>query len=31
MYAALETAIAHPYLELDVVGAVFLASDSPFE
>lgn len=30
MYAALEKAIAHPHLELDVVGAVFLASDSPF-
>ncbi len=31
MYAALEAAIAHPHLELDVVGAVFLASDSPFD
>lgn len=31
MYAALEAAIAHPHLELDVVGAVFLASDAPFD
>lgn len=31
MYAALEAAIANPNLELDVVGAVFLASDSPFD
>lgn len=31
MYAVLEAAIAHPHLELDVVGAVFLASDSPFD
>jgi len=31
MYAALEAAIAHPHLELDVVGAIFLASDSPFD
>lgn len=31
MYATLEAAIARPHLELDVVGAVFLASDSPFE
>jgi ATP-dependent helicase HepA len=30
MYAALEDAIRHPRLELDVVGAVFLASDSNF-
>ncbi len=31
MYAALEAAIAHPRIELDVVGAVFLASDCPFD
>lgn len=31
MYAALEAAISQPRLELDVVGAVFLASDSPFD
>lgn len=31
MYATLEDAIANPRLDLDVVGAVFLASDSPFE
>lgn len=30
MYATLESAIANPRLDLDVVGAVFLASDSPF-
>ncbi len=30
MYAALEHAIRHPRLDLDVVGAVFLASDSHF-
>jgi ATP-dependent helicase HepA len=30
MYAVLEKAIVHPQLDLDVVGAVFLASDSPF-
>ncbi len=30
MYAALEDAIRHPRLDLDVVGAVFLASDSHF-
>jgi ATP-dependent helicase HepA len=31
MYITLEDAIAKPRLDLDVVGAVFLASDSPFE
>ena len=31
MYAALEVAITHPRLDLDVVGAVFLASDSHFD
>lgn len=31
MYAELEAAITHPHLELDVVGAVFLASHSPFD
>ena len=31
MYVILENAIASPRLDLDVVGAVFLASDSPFE
>lgn len=31
MYVTLEHAIANPRLDLDVVGAVFLASDSPFE
>jgi ATP-dependent helicase HepA len=31
MYAALEAVIGHPCLELDVVGAMFLASESPFE
>ncbi|MNN77224.1 hypothetical protein D3C81_1936680 [compost metagenome] len=30
MYAALEAAIASPRLDLDVVGAVFLSSISPF-
>ncbi|EPF1479393.1 TPA: protein DpdE [Pseudomonas aeruginosa] len=30
MYAALEAAIANPRLDLDVVGAVFLSSCSPF-
>ncbi len=30
MYAALEAAIANPSLDLDVVGAVFLSSISPF-
>lgn len=31
MYATLEAAIVQSHLDLDVVGAVFLASDSPFD
>jgi ATP-dependent helicase HepA len=31
MYSALEAAIAHPRLDLEVVGAVFLASEEPFQ
>jgi ATP-dependent helicase HepA len=31
LYALLEAAIGHPRLDLEVVGAVFLASDTPFE
>ena len=30
-YISLEDAISNPLLELDVVGAIFLASDTPFE
>jgi len=31
MYESLEAALRHPHLELDVVGAVFLACDAPFD
>ncbi|MNG04187.1 hypothetical protein D3C84_873000 [compost metagenome] len=31
MYQTLETAIAHPRIDLDVVGAIFVSSSSPFE
>ena len=30
-YISLEDAISNPLLELDVVGAIFLASETPFE